>query len=81
MSRTVIPLTSNHAVYSVKEVAFLLSLNQSTVYAWLRNGTLPGIKSGRRWGVPKKRLHQWVDALQEDPPANTAPSTKESPTR
>jgi excisionase family DNA binding protein len=60
LSRTVITLTSNRAVYTVKDVAYLLTLDQSTVYAWLRNGTLPGIKSGGRWGVPKKRLHQWM---------------------
>jgi excisionase family DNA binding protein len=80
VSRNVIPIARNHAVYSVKDVAFLLSLNESTVYAWLRNGTLPGVKSGHRWGVPKKRLHQWIDNLQEDPDDNAAP-TKESPTR
>jgi excisionase family DNA binding protein len=79
LSRTVIPLTSNHAVYTVKEIAYLLSLNESTVYAWLRKGTLPGIKSGRRWGVPKKRLHQWVKALEESPSDNTP--AKEHPTR
>jgi excisionase family DNA binding protein len=79
LSRTVIPLASNHAVYSVKEVAYLLSLDQSTVYAWLRKGILPGIKSGGRWGVPKKRLHQWVKALEESPADNTP--AKENPTR
>lgn len=79
MSRTVIPLTSNRAVYTVKDVAHLLSLDQSTVYTWLRKGTLPGLKSGGRWGVPKKRLHQWVKSLQESPTDNTP--AKEHPTR
>lgn len=79
MPRTVIPLTNNRAVYSAKEAAYLLSLSQSTVYAWLRKGSLPGIKSGRRWAVPKKRLHQWVEALREDPTDDT--TAKEIPTR
>jgi excisionase family DNA binding protein len=74
----VVSITSNAAVYTVAEAAALLSIPTSTLYAWLRNGTLPGIKSAGRWGIPKSQLTRWLDA-------HTVPALpehhKEAPTR
>lgn len=79
----VIPITRNAAVHTPAETAYLLSLSRDTVYAWLRNGTLPGIKSGNRWAIPKSRLKAWVDGLKEATTEEVAAalSNKEKPTR
>ena len=75
MSRTVIPFTSRtdtrpvpagrvreRAVYTVREVAALLSLSLGSTYALVRNGEIPAIKLGGRWVIPKKRFHDWLDS-------------------
>jgi len=68
----VVKLTDNNAVYSPAETAYALSLTRETVYNWLRNGTLPGFKSGNRWVIPKRRLQKWVDNLKEATAAEIA---------
>ena len=38
------------------QVAHRLQLNLSTVYTWLRDGRLPGIRLGNRWRVSEDAL-------------------------
>ena len=77
MSNSVIPFTArtgvyrsegvtarggtDRAVYTVKEVADLLSLSLGSTYALLRAGDIPALKLGSRWVVPKTRFHAWLD--------------------
>ncbi|MFG3420003.1 helix-turn-helix domain-containing protein [Micromonospora sp. NPDC048063] len=49
------------AVYTVKEVAALLSLSVSSTYALVRAGQIPAERLGRRWVVPRSRFHAWLD--------------------
>ncbi|MEU5549158.1 helix-turn-helix domain-containing protein [Micromonospora sp. NPDC047793] len=49
------------AVYTVKEVAVMLSLSVSTAYALVRAGQIPAERLGRRWVVPRNRFHAWLD--------------------
>jgi excisionase family DNA binding protein len=49
------------AVYTVKEAARLLSISVSTAYALVRSGDIPAERLGRRWVVPRKRFHAWLD--------------------
>lgn len=79
MERNVLPLTPRHiggtqpsapantdcAVYTVAEVAHLLSLALGGTYALIRNGEIPAIKLGARWVIPKARFHTWLDNLAE----------------
>lgn len=51
----------SRAVYSVPEVARLLSLSLGSTYALLREGEIPARKLGARWVIPKKRFHAWLD--------------------
>ncbi|XTZ16507.1 helix-turn-helix domain-containing protein [Micromonospora echinospora] len=51
----------SRAVYSVPEVARLLSLSLGSTYALLREGEIPARKLGGRWVIPKKRFHAWLD--------------------
>lgn len=54
------------AVYTVVEVAQLLSLSRGSAYALVRNGTIPAIRLGSRWVVPRTRFHAWLDSLVDE---------------
>jgi excisionase family DNA binding protein len=56
------------AVYTVKETAYLLSMSLGTTYQLIRSGKIPAMKVGGKWVVPKRRFHQWVDALPDASP-------------
>jgi excisionase family DNA binding protein len=53
------------AVYTVQEVAELLGLALSGTYVLLREGTIPAMRVGSRWLIPKKRFHAWLESLGE----------------
>jgi excisionase family DNA binding protein len=53
------------AVYTVAEVAELLSLSLGSTYAMVRAGQIPARKLGGRWVVPKRRFHAWLDDLPD----------------
>jgi excisionase family DNA binding protein len=57
---------AERAVYTVKEVAYLLSLSLGNTYELLRNGTIPAERLGRRWVIPRARFHAWLDGLTVD---------------
>jgi excisionase family DNA binding protein len=74
--------TQERAVYTVQEVAALLGLALGGTYTLIREGTIPAIKVGGRWVVPKKRFHAWLDGIEDqadepDPPdAFRVPATR-----
>ena len=47
--------------YSVDEVAALLGIARSVAYQAVRKGRIPATRVGRRWLVPRKRFHEWLD--------------------
>jgi excisionase family DNA binding protein len=55
-------LRSARAVYTVREVAELLSISLGSAYALVRSGDIPALKLGGRWVVPKKRFHAWLNS-------------------
>ncbi|HSV67100.1 MAG TPA: helix-turn-helix domain-containing protein [Mycobacteriales bacterium] len=50
-------------VYTVPEVAQLLTLSRGGAYALVRDGTIPAHRLGGRWVIPKARFHAWLDSL------------------
>lgn len=56
------PPARTRAVYTVREVAALLSLSLGSTYALVRSGEIPALKLGGRWVIPKKRFHEWLDS-------------------
>lgn len=60
------PAPVGRAVYTVKEVAHMLSLSLGGTYALVRTGEIPAIKLGGRWAIPKRRFHAWLDNLPDD---------------
>jgi excisionase family DNA binding protein len=59
-------LRAGRAVYTVREVAALLSLSVGSTYALIRSGDIPALKLGGRWVVPKKRFHEWLNSSDID---------------
>jgi excisionase family DNA binding protein len=53
-------------VYTVAEVARLLSLSFGGTYELVRQGEIPATKMGTRWIIPKQRFHSWLDGLVEE---------------
>lgn len=60
------PPREDLSVYTVPEVAYLLSLSLSTTYALFRRGEIPGCQLGRRWVIGRDRFHAWVNELGEE---------------
>jgi excisionase family DNA binding protein len=56
--------------YSVDEVAALLGVARGVAYEGVRNGSIPATRVGRRWLIPRKRFHTWLDGTD---PADTRP--------
>lgn len=62
MLGTVIRITER-AVYNVREVSEMLSISLGGTYQLCRDGTIPALKLGGRWVIPKARFHNWLDNL------------------
>ena len=58
--------TRERLVYTVQEVAEMLGLALSGTYTLIREGTIPALKIGGRWVIPKARFHNWLDGMQLD---------------
>ena len=52
--------------YTVDEVAALLGVARGAAYDNVRNGLIPAVRVGRRWLVPRSRLHAWLDATNSE---------------
>ncbi|WP_239124077.1 helix-turn-helix domain-containing protein [Rhizocola hellebori] len=48
------------------EVAVMLGLTLGGAYELVRDGTIPALKLGGRWVIPKKRFHAWLVGFQEE---------------
>jgi excisionase family DNA binding protein len=57
--------TKERAVYTVQEVAHLFGLALSGTYTLIREGTIPALKMGSRWLIPKARFHAWLDGVDQ----------------
>lgn len=50
------------ATYQVTEVAVLLDLCPTTTYKLVREGTIPAVRMGGQWRIPRARFHDWLDS-------------------
>jgi excisionase family DNA binding protein len=51
---------------NVKEVAELLQVNVTTVYAWAQDGRMPAIKLGRNWRFRRSDLEAGLTRNRRD---------------
>jgi excisionase family DNA binding protein len=53
--------------YTVDQIAVLLGVARGVAYESVRNGEIPATRVGRRWLIPRKRFHAWLDGDPPDP--------------
>lgn len=73
----------DRAVYTVREVAHLLSLSLGATYALVRSGEIPARRLGSRWVIPRNRFEEWLDecTVDPDPDPPLPPPTRRSSRR
>jgi excisionase family DNA binding protein len=54
-------IDTKRLTYTVEEVAYLLNLSRGIAYQHVRDGVIPAERVGRRWLIPRKRFHAWLD--------------------
>lgn len=47
--------------YTVEQVAALLGIARGVAYESVRTGEIPATRVGRRWLIPRRRFHAWLD--------------------
>ena len=68
-SRSSADVDDDRAVYTVREVAHLLSLSLCVTYALVRSGEIPARRLGGRWVIPRARFqHGWTRAQLSQTP-------------
>ena len=50
-------------VYTVREVATLLGINLGVTYELIRQGEIPAKRLGKRWIVPRRLFHVWLNNI------------------
>ncbi len=50
-------------IYTVREVAKLLSINVGVTYDLIRKGEIPAKRLGKRWLVPRQLFHAWLNDI------------------
>jgi excisionase family DNA binding protein len=63
----------DRAVYTVREVAHLLSLSLGATYGLVRSGEIPARRPGSRWVIPRNRFEQWLDECTVEPEPELPP--------
>ena len=58
-------IDTTRLTYTVDEVAHLLNLSRGITYQYVHDGVIPAERLGRRWLVPRKRFHAWLDGQKE----------------
>ncbi len=59
--------TEEKMTYTVLETAKVLGVGKNRVYEGVMNGTLPGIRLGGRWIIPKHALHRMLETGRLQP--------------
>jgi len=54
-------------VLTVKEVADLLKLHQTTVYKMIKSGELPAFKIGSDWRFHRSQIAEWLKSRTQKP--------------
>lgn len=67
-------------VLSVEEVAEVLNVTRTNVYAWLRDGVIPGYKLGTTWRVLREELKTTMATGANAPRPRTVASRAEEST-
>ncbi|MFL6147422.1 MAG: helix-turn-helix domain-containing protein [Pseudonocardiaceae bacterium] len=53
-------------VYTVREVATLLGINLGVTYELIRQRKIPAKRLGKRWIVPRRLFHVWLNNITQE---------------
>ena len=53
------------SLLSVEELADYLGLKKQTIYNWLHQGKISGIKIGKVWRFEKKEIDKWLKKCKQ----------------
>ena len=56
---------SQTEIYTVPQAATLLGISHGLAYDLVRAGEIPAKRLGRRWIVPRARVHAWLNDLSK----------------
>lgn len=60
---------TNQTYYKVREAAYLLGVSPLTVYRWLRDGTLRGVRIGPKLlRIPRSEIERMAQGLPKQQP-------------
>jgi excisionase family DNA binding protein len=57
-------------IYTVPEVAKILKISQSKLYAWAKQGKLPSVKIGKNVRIRESDLVEWLKLQQRQGASN-----------
>lgn len=60
------PISNEKLTLSVKEAAELLGIGLSQMYTLTHRADFPKLKVGKRILIPRKRLVEWVNSVQQE---------------
>lgn len=49
---------------TIEEVARYLRVKKRTIYAWLKGGKIPAIKTVGQWRFKKEKIDAWLEGQQ-----------------
>jgi len=52
-------------IYTVREAAIVLGISTGLAYELVGLGQIPAKRLGRRWVIPRARLHAWLNDQPE----------------
>ncbi len=55
-----------NSLMSVEEVANYLGLKRQTIYNWLSQKKISGIKIGKVWRFERNYIHQWLKEQRKE---------------
>lgn len=59
-------MTSNERLLTPREISERLNVHENTVRRWIREGTLPSIKIGRRLYLPESKFNEFCETLLKE---------------
>lgn len=51
----------NPNYYTVEEITYFFDIHRSTVYKWIKEGTIAARRFGKTWRIPREEFDDWID--------------------
>ncbi len=51
----------NPNFYTIEEITYFFGIHRSTIYKWIKEGTIPARRIGTVWRIPREEFEDWMD--------------------